>query len=1010
MPERATFDHYEVPRRDDGSLWELGRGAMGTTYKAFDTNLRCFVALKVINAAYLQSEVARQRFVREARSAAQLRHGNVASVFHLGIEGDSYFYAMEFIDGETVESLIKRTGPLDPILALRIASQVARALGAAERLHLVHRDIKPANLMLVQQDDELVVKVIDFGLAKSSRAEDGDDTAAISMGGFVGTPHFASPEQLEEKDLDVRSDIYSLGATLWYMLAGRAPFSGTLAQVMSQHLQRPPPFDDFDAWPQPVTALLRHMLEKDAAKRPQTAVALRAEIDRAIEALKAQGEQEFPTVIETPAAKAPTLQVGATIAGRYQIVADLGETNAGRVFRASLRGDDVRLLVLRPETSRDALTQIEREVEKLAGIGHPNLLRVPALETADGNSFLVLEWTQGFSLTELLRVRRELPADEVLPVLKQLAAGADHAITHGLKRLDLALHQVVLHFPGVPDEVEREKLPGQPLGAWPEFFVKINPLGVARDLATSETWAGGQTLVEGLAAAAQSVAATGLAARYVQSLGAIVYELLGGTLSPVLAGAGHGQPAPRYVPLANLSEEGNEALKRAMDPTRSFASAGEFFTALQSPMASVVRTPAAPPATVAPRTSAPTRASAVAVPPPVPAMATERPRMSPFAKAAVALMALLLLGVGGAYVVISRLAAVLPHKQQETQQETPATSPAATPSQAAAATPKPAPAFSPTPAPTPDRGEELRKAIAEAEAAENARDWKKAIQAYLRVGDDFPESDTGKVRLEMTLTHLRSAGEQFTPAQFDEIRDLLDEAGRRDSVSAMMLLAENLRLREPQTAFNWFCAAADRGHAPAFTQVGLMYSNGAGGVARDLKKAVWWFQEAATRGDTPGITCLAECHLGGKGVAKDEPKAIGLLNDAIAAGDLRAMNLLGTCYHQGVGVAKNYGEAFRLFNQAQEQGYADALGNLAVLHMNGEGVERDPRKAVELFQRGAVKGSGFCMFQYARCVEAGIGVAQNRLEAETWYRRAAELGNPRALEWCRKNGVAVRMR
>ena len=178
----------------------------------------------MINATYLQSDVARQRFVREARAAAQLRHPNVASVFHLGMSGDAYFYAMEFVDGETVELLIKRGGPVDPALALRITLQVTRALGAAAKHHLVHRDIKPANLMLVKEDDDYLVNVIDFGLAKSNKREAGDDLATLSMGGFVGTAHFASPEQLEEKEIDVRSDIYSLGVTLWYMLAGRAPF------------------------------------------------------------------------------------------------------------------------------------------------------------------------------------------------------------------------------------------------------------------------------------------------------------------------------------------------------------------------------------------------------------------------------------------------------------------------------------------------------------------------------------------------------------------------------------------------------------------------------------------------------------------------------------------------------------------------------------------------------------------------------------------------------------------
>ena len=231
MPSTVTFEHYEVMTRDDGSIYELGRGAMGITYKGLDTRLRVPVALKVINAAHLHSETARMRFVREAQSAARLRHRNVASVFHLGQEGDNYYYAMEFIDGETVDARVRQHGSLTPALALQIAAQVARALNAAQTHELVHRDIKPANLMLVREDDELVVKVIDFGLAKVALGGPGEDAAPLTMSGFLGTPHFASPEQLEEREIDVRSDIYSLGVTLWYMLAGQTPFAGSMAQV-----------------------------------------------------------------------------------------------------------------------------------------------------------------------------------------------------------------------------------------------------------------------------------------------------------------------------------------------------------------------------------------------------------------------------------------------------------------------------------------------------------------------------------------------------------------------------------------------------------------------------------------------------------------------------------------------------------------------------------------------------------------------------------------------------------
>jgi len=269
MPEVDRYKQYEVLRRGDGSLWELGRGAMGITYKAYDTNLHCPVALKIINSTYLENDTARQRFLREARAAAALRHPNVASVFNLSTDQDSYFYVMEFIDGETVDAYVKRRGRLEPIEALNIGLQVARALAAADRQRLVHRDLKPSNLMLVDQEGESVVKVIDFGLAKSAKGG-AEDTGTLTVEGFVGTPHYASPEQVEETELDVRSDIYSLGATLYYMMAGKPPFSGSVGQIMSQHLYKPIALEPLTDLPPCVVSLLQRMLEKDREKRPQT--------------------------------------------------------------------------------------------------------------------------------------------------------------------------------------------------------------------------------------------------------------------------------------------------------------------------------------------------------------------------------------------------------------------------------------------------------------------------------------------------------------------------------------------------------------------------------------------------------------------------------------------------------------------------------------------------------------------------------------------------------------------
>src|SRR6266403_2549543 len=149
---------------------------------------------------------------------------------------------MEYVEGETVEHRVEREGALEPSLAVRITRQVARALIAADKQKVVHRDIKPSNIMLVRDEDEdhLLVKVIDFGLAKSLSSGP-DQSVTVTIGGFVGTPHFASPEQLEERDIDIRSDIYSLGTTVWFMLTGKPPFQGSMASVIHQHLSQPLP-------------------------------------------------------------------------------------------------------------------------------------------------------------------------------------------------------------------------------------------------------------------------------------------------------------------------------------------------------------------------------------------------------------------------------------------------------------------------------------------------------------------------------------------------------------------------------------------------------------------------------------------------------------------------------------------------------------------------------------------------------------------------------------------------
>jgi serine/threonine protein kinase/Tfp pilus assembly protein PilF len=282
------FEHYQVLKNKDGKPFELGRGAMGVTYKAIDVNLRSVVALKVISARFIGDESARRRFVREARAAASVRHPNVAWVIHLGESGGNYFYVMEFVDGESLDKVIRRSSRLDTSTALKVVTLVAAGLEAIQKQNLVHRDIKPSNIMVSLEGNKVVnAKIIDLGLAKGA-PEDEAFSAISSQGAFAGTPQYASPEQFAGMGADIRSDLYSLGITLWEMLIGQTPFQGSPTEVMYQHQQAPLPIEQVKGVPQPVIALLEVLLEKDPQRRFQSPADLLNALTKVTDALKAR--------------------------------------------------------------------------------------------------------------------------------------------------------------------------------------------------------------------------------------------------------------------------------------------------------------------------------------------------------------------------------------------------------------------------------------------------------------------------------------------------------------------------------------------------------------------------------------------------------------------------------------------------------------------------------------------------------------------------------------------------
>ena len=258
---------------------KIGQGGMGTVYKARQESLDKIVALKVLAPGLAKQKDYVERFIREAQASGQLHHPNIALGIDAGEAGGYYYFAMEFVDGESLKAVLRREGKLAERRALEIAAAMAAALGHAADHNIVHRDVKPGNILIAADGTP---KLVDLGLAKEIRTDHSITQAGIP----VGTPYYISPEQVRgEQQVDVRADIYALGGTLYHMVTGCVPYDGpTAAVVMTRHLNDPIP-DPREHTPKlsdAVITIVRHCMAKEPDERYSTPAELREDIEAAL--------------------------------------------------------------------------------------------------------------------------------------------------------------------------------------------------------------------------------------------------------------------------------------------------------------------------------------------------------------------------------------------------------------------------------------------------------------------------------------------------------------------------------------------------------------------------------------------------------------------------------------------------------------------------------------------------------------------------------------------------------
>jgi len=451
-------------------LAKIGKGGMGHVYKALHLLFNEVRALKVMDPALTEREDFVRRFLREAFVARRLQHPNAVRVDDVDqTEDGRHLIVMEFIDGRMLRDVLQREGPMPAARACSIIKQVASALDAAHQLGIIHRDIKPENIALVKGEQGDLVKVLDFGITKlrEGRLKEEAGAMALTASGTVfaiGTPEYMSPEQVQQNELDGRSDLYSLGIVFYEMLTGELPFHAeSQAEWFLAHVgEAPRPLHEKAARlriPTGIADLVMSMLEKEPQRRPATGT----DVIKAIEACEREGALLAPiapagrrTAGEKPTGETTTVPAffegwkkGSLIAQRYKVLDKVAEVRMGPIYTAlDSAGDGICVLKLVTPwniPTADLINQLSEYYQRMQRFQHPHVVRTLELgQGEDGVLFLVTEYVWGANLRQTLEQQTCLGVSRSCRIVWEIASALEAGLQMGMMHGEIKPEHILL--------------------------------------------------------------------------------------------------------------------------------------------------------------------------------------------------------------------------------------------------------------------------------------------------------------------------------------------------------------------------------------------------------------------------------------------------------------------------------------------------------------------------------------------------------------------------------------